>query len=356
MIVFERRMEANAIWTLASFIMAVVAGLAASAVLIASTGANVQEVFGALLQGSVGSPKALATTLVKAAPLILTGLATVIAFRAQIWSIGQEGQVFAGAMGGYLGAQLLAGLPPLLCFPGVLAFGMAAGMGIGWIAAVLRNRFAVNEIISTVMLNYLVVYLLSWLLQGGPWGETGGTVAYHQSPMLPGEAFLPALFGSSRLHTGVLLPFLAAAICALVMSRTPLGYEIRGLGYNPEALRHKGVDIGRTVTVIMMASGALAALAGSIELFGVAHRLRADNLIGLGYAGIIVGMIGGLSPVGTVLAGLFFGGLASGAVYMRVLGDVPASLVPAMQGITLFFFLCAGVLARYRIVMKVAAQ
>lgn len=356
MISFERRIEANALWTAASFAMAIAAGLAVSAVLLATTGADVLNVFGALLQGAAGSPKALATTLVKATPLILTGLATVIAFRAQIWSIGQEGQVFAGAMGGYLGAQLLAGLHPLLFFPGVLCFGMAAGVGLGWIAALLRNRFAVNEIISTVMLNYLVVYLLSWLLQGGPWGETGGTISYHQSPVLPQEAFLPALFGSSRLHAGVFLPFLAAAICAFVMSRTPLGYEIRGLGYNPVALRHKGVDIGRTVTLVMVASAALAALAGAIELFGVAHRLRADNLIGLGYAGIIVGMIGGLSPIGTVFAGLFFGGLASGAVYMRVLGDVPASLVPAIQGITLFFFLCAGVLARYRVVMKVAVQ
>ncbi|MBB6468516.1 simple sugar transport system permease protein [Aminobacter lissarensis] len=355
MIRFEPRVESDALWTAASFAMAIAAGLAASAILLASTGADVLQVFSALLQGAVGSPKAVATTLVKATPIILTGLATVIAFRAQLWSIGQEGQVFAGAMGGYLGAQVLAGLPPLLFFPGVLAFGMTAGMALGSLAAVLKNRFGVNEIISTVMLNYLVVYLLSWLLQGGPWGESGGTISYHQSPMLPDEAFLPGMLGSSRLHAGVLLPFLAAAICGLVMSRTPLGYEIRGLGYNPEALRHKGVNINRTVTIIMLASGALGALAGAIELFGVAHRLRADNLIGLGYAGIIVGMIGGLRPLGTVFAGLFFGGLASGAVYMRVLGDVPAALVPAMQGITLFFFLCAGVVARYRVV-RVAVQ
>lgn len=352
MILFERRTEKSGAWTAISFAMAIAAGLVASALLLAATGADVLQVFGALLQGSVGSAKALATTLVKATPIILTGLATVIAFRAQIWSIGQEGQVFAGAMGGYLGAQLLAGLPALLFFPGVLAFGMAAGMGVGGLSALLRNRFGVNEIISTVMFNYLVVYLLSWLLQGGPWGETGGTISYHQSPMLPDAAFLPSLMGS-RMHAGVLFPFLAAAACALVMARTPLGFEIRGLGYNPEALRHKGVNIDRTVMVIMAASGALAALAGAIELFGVAHRLRADNLVGLGYAGIIVGMIGGLSPWGTVFAGLFFGALSSGAVYMRVLGDVPASLVPAIQGITLFFFLCAGVLARYRIVRVV---
>ena len=355
MIRFEYRTEQDALWTACSFAMAILAGLMTVALLLASTGANVGQVFAALVEGSVGSPKAMATTLVKAAPIILTGLATVIAFRAQLWSIGQEGQVFAGAMGGYLGAQLLAGMPPLLFFPAVLLSGMAAGMLFGWLAAVLRNRFAVNEIISTVMLNYLVIYLLSWLLQGGAWGESGDTVSYQQSPMLPADAYLPALFGNSRLHAGVLLPFIAAAICAIVMSRTPLGFEIRGLGYNPVALRHKGVNISRTVSIILMASGALAALAGAIELFGVAHRLRADNLVGLGYTGIIVGMVGGLRPLGTVLAGLFFGGLASGAVYMRVLGDVPAALVPAIQGITLFFFLCAGVLARYRVV-RVAVQ
>lgn len=355
MIRLEPRSDRDKWWTAASFAMAIGAGLAVSALLLASTGAHVGQVFAALVQGAVGSPKAIATTVVKATPIILTGLATVVAFRAQLWSIGQEGQVLAGAMGGYLGAQLLTGMPPALFFPGVLVSGMAAGVALGLFAAILKNRFGINEIISTVMLNYLVTYLLSWMLERGPWGETGGTVSYQQSPMLPGEAFLPALFGGDRLHAGVLLPFLAAAICAIVLSRTPFGYELRGLGYNPEALRHKGADIGRTVTIILMASGALAALAGAVELFGVTHRLRADSLVGLGYAGIIVGMIGGLRPLGTVVAGLFFGGLASGAVYMRVLGDVPAALVPAIQGITLFFFLCAGVMARYRVV-RVAVQ
>ncbi len=174
MIRLELRTELDNLWTAASFAMAILAGLMAVALLLVSTGADVGQVFDALIEGAVGSPKAMATTLVKATPIILTGLATVIAFRAQLWSIGQEGQVFVGAMGGYLGAQLLAGAPPLLFFPAVLLSGMAAGMVFGWLAAVLRNSFAVNEIISTVILNYLVIYLLSWLLQGGPMGGRGG--------------------------------------------------------------------------------------------------------------------------------------------------------------------------------------
>ncbi|TPL88398.1 ABC transporter permease [Mesorhizobium sp. B2-3-13] len=175
----------------ASFAMAIAAGLAVSALLPASTGANVGQVFSTLVQGAVGSPKAIATTLVKATPIILTGLATVIAFRAQLWSIGQEGQVFAGAMGGYLGAQVLASLPGVVFFPGVLVFGMAAGVALGWLAAVLKNRFGVNEIISTVMLNYLVVYLLSWMLQGGPWGESGGTISTNSRQCCPPKPSCP---------------------------------------------------------------------------------------------------------------------------------------------------------------------
>ncbi|MBL8583938.1 MAG: ABC transporter permease [Rhizobiaceae bacterium] len=351
MITFERRVEPNLGWTVAAFALAVLACLLATALLLATTGADIGQAFSALWKGAAGSRRALTSTLVNATPLILTGLATVVAFRAQIWSIGQEGQVFAGAMGGYLGATLLMGLPPVLFFPAVLAFGVAAGALLGGLCGWLRTRFGVNEIISTVMTNYLIAYLMSWMLSGGPWTEVG-TVAYHQSPELPADAVLPMLAGIPRLHVGVVLPFVAALFCSVLLARMPLGYEIRGLGYNPEALRHKGVDIARTVVVVMMISGGLAALAGAIELFGVSHRLRADNFAGLGYSGIIVGMIGGLSPLGTVVAGLFFGGLASGAVSMRVLSDTPAALVPAIQGLTLFFFLCAGVLARYRIVRK----
>ncbi|MBD9641880.1 ABC transporter permease [Ensifer sp. ENS07] len=348
MISWQKRVKVSKMRTVATYVGAILIGLVAAALLIASTGADVRQVFSALLQGAFGSPKALASTLVKATPLILTGLAAMIAFRAQLWSIGQEGQVVGGAMGAYLGVQMLGEMPSYLLIPGALLIGLAAGVALGWVAGVLRNRFSVNEIISTVMLNYLVVYFLSWLLQGGPWGERGGTVSYHQSPTLPGTAFMPHI-GDSRLHVAVALPFLLAAACAWVVARTPFGLEVRGLGLNAEALRHKGVDIRKTALAVLMISGAFAALAGAIELLAVGHRLRADSLVGLGYAGIIVAMIGGLTPWGTVVAGVFFGGLASGAVYMRVLGDVPAALVPAIQGIMLFLILGASVSARYSI-------
>jgi general nucleoside transport system permease protein len=350
MIRVERRLEAAWWWTASTLLAALMAGFLVSALIVATTGADVVQAFSTLFVGAFGSSSALMTTLVKSTPLILTGLATVIAFRAQVWSIGQEGQVLGGAMAGYLGSQMLGGLPPVLFFPAVILFGVAGGVLLGGICAILKTRFGVNEIVSTVMTNYLVIYLLSYLLAGGPWTEiSDGGASYQQSPPLPPNEYLPLLFGT-KLHLGVLLPFVIAICSAVMLDRTALGYEVKALGINPTALGHKGTNIARTIIIVMCVSGGLAALAGVIELYGVGHRLRADNLVGLGSTGIIVAMIGGLRPMGTVLAGLLFGGLATGAVSMRVMSDIPASLVPAMQGIILLFVLCASVMARYKIV------
>lgn len=164
--------------------------------------------------------------------------------------------------------------------------------------------------------------------------------------------YLPDLLWTN-MNIGVLGPFLVAGALSIILDRTALGYEIKALGANPVALGHKGTNIPRTIVLVMCISGGIAALAGVIELYGVGHRLKAESLDGLGFAGIIVGMIGGLRPLGTVLAGLLFGGMAAGAVAMRVTSDVPASIVPAMRGVILLFVLCAGVMGRYKIVRTV---
>ncbi len=348
----ERRVNANRLWTLSMYAAATLIGLLLSALLITTSGADVFKAFSSLLNGAFGSQKALIATLAKATPLILTGLATVVAFRAQVWSIGQEGQVFAGAMGAYLGCLLLIGLPVWLYLAGIVLSGMLAAALLGTIAAVLKDRFEVNEIISTVMMNYLIVFLLSYLIGGGPWTEVSSTVVYQQTPPIPEAAQLPHLLGSSKLHLGFLFAMVSALACYVLLERTPLGYEIRAMGFNPVALAYRGTNIGRTIIVVMAVSGAIAGLAGVSEIFGTAHRLRADNLTGLGYTGIIIGMIGGLRPLGTVVAGIIFGGLASGSVYMKLLAKVPDALVPAMEGILLLTFLCAGVAAHYRVVRE----
>lgn len=346
----ERRVNPKRSWTFAMYALATLFGLFLSALLLLTSGADVIKAYSALLKGAFGSEKALYATLAKATPLILTGLATVVAFRAQVWSIGQEGQVYAGAMGAYLGCLVFIGLPAWLYVCLIILSGMIVGALLGTIAAILKDRFDVNEIISTVMMNYLIVFLLSYLIGGGPWTEVSSTVVYQQTGPIPEASQLPHLLGSSKLHLGFILALAAALVCYVLLEKTPLGYEIRAMGFNPIALAYRGTNIGRTIIIVMAVSGAIAGLAGVSEIFGTAHRLRSDTLYGLGYTGIIIGMIGGLRPLGTVVAGIVFGGLASGALYMKLLAQVPDALVPAMQGILLLAFLCAGVAARYKLV------
>jgi ABC-type uncharacterized transport system permease subunit len=346
----ERRVNPKASWTFTMYFLATLVGLALSALLITTSGADVIKAFSALLNGAFGSQKALFGTLAKATPLILTGLATVVAFRAQVWSIGQEGQVYAGAMGAYFGCLMFAGLPVWLYVSLIVLSGMIGGALLGTISAILKDRFDVSEIISTVMLNYLIVFLLSYLIGGGPWTEVSDTVVYQQTGPIPAASELPNMFDSRKLHIGFLFAMASAVVCYILLEKTPLGYEIRAMGFNPIALAYRGTNIGHTIILVMAISGAIAGLAGVSEIFGTSHRLRSDTLYNLGYTGIIIGMIGGLRPLGTVVAGIVFGGLASGALYMKLLAQVPSALVPAMQGILLLTFLCAAVAARFKIV------
>lgn len=350
MIRLERRQDAGFKSIGLAYLLAVLLGFLTSALLIHLSGASVMEGFSTLLEGAFGSWDAVLQSLVSATPLILTGLATVVAFRAQIWNIGQEGQMFAGAMSAYWASVILGPAPAIIAIPLIILAGIAGGLVLGALAGFLKARFAVNEIISTVMLNYVMIYLLSFLLAGGPWMEVGDSVSYHQSSLLQDSHKLPILIAGSKLHLGFILALAAAVFCYMIIEKTPLGFEFRALGQNPTALRFKGTNVPRTIVLVMAISGGIAALAGVTEIFGLNHRLKGDVMTGIGYTGIIIGMIGGLHPVGAVLAGLFFGGLANGALYMKILSGVPSALVPAMQGIILLFFLCAGVIVRYRLV------
>lgn len=343
----ERHPAASRWWLFGTYALSILLGFAASGLLLKLSGADVGNALTALFRGAFGSQRAILRTLVAAAPLILTGMAALVVFRARIWSIGQEGQVYAGAMGAYWVASTLSSSPTVVALPLALLGSVAAAGFMAWLAAVLRNRFAINEIFSTVMLNYIIVYLLSYLLAGGPWTEIGATVAYHQSPLLPRSTWLPVIV--APLNAGILVAGLVALLVYLVIEHTAAGYDVKALGANPTALRFMGVRIAHVVVLTMVLSGALAGLAGACELLGVQHRLKADYLAGLGYNGIIVSMVGGLHPLGTVVVAVLFGGLTSGSIDMRVTSGVPDAIVQAMQGTILLCVLAGAALARYRI-------
>jgi simple sugar transport system permease protein len=337
-------------------LLSVVASLAAafvvSGALIQLAGGNFLEAFANLFQGAFGSRHAILETLVKAIPLILTGLATAIAFKGKIWTIGQEGQLYAGAIMGYWAYDLLQDLLPR--FPLVLAIVMAGFLGgaiYGWIPGILKAYFDVDEVISTVMGNYIVVYLLSLLLSGvGPWREPGSF--YQQSAIIAERAYYPLLVSRSRLHSGLFISLLMAVVIYIIMRRSPLGFEIRAFGSNPNAVKFKGTNIARLLIFTMVISGGLCGLAGVGELFGVQHRLRLDLSPGYGYTGIIVAMLADLNPLGVIPAAVLFGGLLHGSVRMQVITGIHQAVVQAIQAIVLLFFLSSQVLTRYRILRE----
>jgi ABC-type uncharacterized transport system permease subunit len=315
--------------------------------LFAAAGADPLTAFSSLARGSFGSLRAAGETLVKATPLILTGLAAAVAFRARIWNIGAEGQVFAGAMFAYLVQHNLGGFPAVVQIPVVVMSGMAGGALYAGLAAVLKTRFSVDEVISTVMLNYIIVYVLSLLLLRGPWSEAGGF--FEQTARVDRDAVLPLLLGGTRLHMGFVLAIAAAALVHLMLRRTPLGYEIKAAGSNLRALAVQGTSTRRVILVVMLASGALAGLAGVTEVYGVHYRLKAGALVGYGYSGMIVAILGQLHPAGIVAAAILFGALLNGATLMQIETGVPSALIYAVQAILLLFFLAGWAICFYRL-------
>lgn len=342
----ERRPDISPLVQAFSLLIALAASLVVSAILIRSAGANVVEAFKALYGGAFGSTDSLWETLVKATPLIFTGLAATIAFRARIWNIGAEGQLVAGAMFSYWAAINLVWLPRSLLFLAILLAAFIGGAIFGWIPGYLKAKLKVDEIIVTVMLNYVLRYWLSFMLSG-PWKDPSSY--YLQSSQLPDKAHFPVLVPDSRLHAGFLVALIAAMIFYLLLFKTSFGYEVRALGHNPTASRFKGIPIARIIIVVMILSGGVAGLAGSGEIAGLLHRLRLDISANYGFTGIIIAMLAGLHPLGVVVAAIFFGGLVNGSLRMQITTGVPVAIVYVIQAIVLLFLLASQVISRYQL-------
>jgi ABC-type uncharacterized transport system permease subunit len=342
----EKRTQVNPLVPAVSLVIALAAALAVSALLMLSAGANVGEAYLALFRGGFGSWNAFLETLVESTPMMLTGLAATLAFRAQIWNIGAEGQLATGAMFSLMAAMNLTFLPAPLLFIAILLAALLGGALCGWIPGYLKARLNTNEIIVTVMMNYIVRYGLSFML-AGPWKDPSSY--YLQSSMIPEKAYFPVLVSGSRLHAGFVVALIVAVIFYLLLFRTSFGYEVRALGLNPVAAKFKGIPIGRIVIVVMTLSGGVAGLAGAGELVGVQHRLRLDIFAGYGFTGIIIAMLADLHPLGVIAAAIFFGGLINGSMGMQIATGVPVAIVYVIQAVVLLFLLAAQVISRYQV-------
>jgi general nucleoside transport system permease protein len=327
-------------------VAAVATALLLCAVLVVWAGADLLAAYGALFAGALGSRFALLETLVKTGPLVLTGLAVALAFRARFWNIGAEGQLYAGAVAATWCGLTLGEVTPALLLPGLLLASAVAGGAWALLPGLLKARLRVDDVVTTLLLNYVMLYLVSALVDG-PWREP--VSQWPQSPEIAEAAQLPILLERSRLHLGVPLAFACAGLVWVLLARTPLGYAIRAAGTNPRAAEFGGIRTARVIVLTAVLSGALAGLAGAGELAGIQFHLMEGLSPGYGYSGIVVAVLGGLHPLGVVLAALFFGIVNNGAQTMSRATGVPTYLVEVMQGVTLLTMLAALLLNQYRI-------
>ena len=334
-------------------IAAVVVALLVGAVVLAFVGGDPVKAYLHIVKAAFGDIGVLSDTLVKATPLILTGLACALAFRMRLWNIGAEGQFLLGAWGAsavVLFPLLPAGTPSIVVIPAMMVAGALAGAVWGVIPGVLRARLGVNEIITTLMLNYVALaWIQFWVF--GPWSEAG----FQQTAAFPKEAWLPRLtdfgkavplFAGLTTHLGLVFALIAAGALSIAVSRTRWGYEMRLIGDNARVARYAGIDIARYIIVVFAISGALAGLAGMSEVGGVVHRLQDRISPGYGFTAIIIAYLARLGPWRVVLASILFGALILAG------REIQPSGVPAMiQGVILFCLIAADALVRYRVVI-----
>lgn len=330
-------------------IVAILVAFAISGWFISLTGGDPVEAFTVMFKGAFGERRKLLETLLRSSPLILTALATVITFRAQIWSIGQEGQLFSGAMLAYMLYRIFQ---PILERPALLAVivlgGFLGGALLGLISGLMRTKFNVDIIISTVMLNYIVSTMLLFLLYNHKYWM-GATTYYPRTDPVTQDSWYPILTNDARLHMGFLIAVGLAIILYWVLKRTPYGFDIRALGANPVATKFEGINVARLIIVTMLLSGGLAGLAGAGEVFGVHHNLSMDISPGYGYTGIIIAMVAELNPLIVLLVAVLFGGLINGSTILVAATGIHSSITLVIQAFVLLSVLISRAMMKYRI-------
>jgi len=281
------------------------------------------ELLSILFSGSVGSKFALEGTLLKSIPLLLTGLSVGIAFRAGVWNIGAEGQFLAGALGAFLGARY--------GMVAALAASLIAGALWASIASVMRLWRNAPEVLTTILLNFIAIHLLGYAVNG-PLQEASGK--YPQSDAVAAAAMLPSL-GASELHAGIVIAIVAAIGAWFLLYRTAEGLRLRASGFNRSAARWAGINVDAQLVRAMAISGAMAGLAGGIELLGVTHRLFERFAAGYGYAGIAVALLAQLHPLGTLASAFFFGALTTGAGELQRTAGISSTVATFGQAIVI---------------------
>lgn len=330
--------------SIAAPIVGIILGLLIGAALIMIAGADPIEAYKTMFLGAFGGQRQITETLLKMTPLLLIGLGLAAAFRARVWNIGGEGQYYMGALLGGVIALTFPDWPRPLLLTTILVAGVIGGGLWALIPALLKVRAGMNEIISTLMLNYVAILFVTYLARG-PLQEPGGYLP--MSAQFDPVTRLPQLPGT-RIHIGVILVLLLIPLIYVLLWHTPLGFRLRAVGSRASVARYAGFSVERAIIFALVLSGALAGLAGIIEVTNLHYRLKAGITGGYGFSAVLVALLGRMNPFGVAIASLFFAALIVGAETMHVLAGLPPELAQAIQAVIVLSVLAVDTAARRR--------
>lgn len=330
--------QVNRLIRIASPFVSVAIAVVIGSIIMLLAGKDPVAAYTAMFQGAFGGPRQIGETLLRATPLIFTGLAVAYGFRAGLFNIGAEGQLFMGGLAAAFVGYSLGGLPWAVSAPLTLVAAALAGAAWAFGPAIMKAKIGAHEVITTMMFSYIGRYIVSWVVTG-PFKAEG---QIPQTPELPPESRLPRIseilpfIEANRTHLGILVGVLVAVLVWWILKYTVMGYEARAVGFNPTAAENSGISVAATTVKSLCTSGALAGLAGAVEVMGVHWRLFDQFSSGFGFTGIAVALLAKNNPLGVIAAAILFGALSAGAGTMQLEAGVSQKVIAILQGLIIF--------------------
>jgi len=321
--------------------VAILTAFLAGAIVLLATGYSPLKAYSAMIKGAFGDVFGIGQTLTQASPIIFTALAFLFAFKCGLFNIGTEGQLLVGAFASALVGISFHGLPTFVHAPMALLAGALTGGLWGLIPAILKTRFGAHEVITTMMLNYVALYLTGYMVNY-PYKAPGWV---SQTVPIKQSAELPRILQPTQLSASIVIAVFMAVVLQYILRRTTFGYQVRAVGLKPSVAKSSGINTKRTMVLSLALSGAIAGLGGSGEVMGVHRRFIEGFSPGYGWDGLAVALVGGLHPIGALLAAVLFGAIRSGGMVMTRTTGVPLDLINVLQSLVIFF-VAAPMLAR----------
>lgn len=329
-------------------LIGILLGLLAGAGLIALSGVNPLAAYAAMLNGAIGSPQSIANVLVRASPLLLTGVGVAIGIKAGLWNVGAEGYMYMGAIGATAVGIAPLQVPPIIHITLAILAGAVVGGVWGLLPAYLRAYRGVNEVVTTIMMNYVAQFFTSWLVhEPQPMAEPGSF--FPMSQILAPTAKLPILMPGTSLHPGFIIGIAACILFYLAIRFTPFGFRTRMLGANPEAARYAGVNVERQILFVLLIGALMGGVAGAFEVMGLKMRLYQDFVGGVGFEGVAVALLAAGNPLGVIASALFFSAVKTGGAAMSVTTGVGGPMTVVIEALCVIFVIAVGYGERKRL-------